>query len=191
MRRSRPARPVLAAILFVLGIAPALAGGNANFLLGPRNASDGDFWGEEDDQMVAGIMVDFGREGWPIHICLSNMDSISDDDGVTGQISEYAVGVMKVWEPRSSIRPYVGGGIALVQAAFVIDVSAGELVQHDSTSGFYVDGGVFWRTGKRFNIGFGARFMTQASVDIEGFEGDADYAQVHLLAGWGWPRRER
>jgi len=181
----------IATILFVAGASPALAGGNANFLVGARNAGDKDFWGSDQDQTVAGVIVDFGKEGWPIHICLANMDSSSDDNGDGGQISEYDLGVMKVWEPHGAIRPYLGGGIAALTASFVIDVGSGDLVLHDTTSALYVDGGVFWRTGKRFNIGLGVRFMTQASVEIQGVRGDADYSQFHILAGFGWPRREK
>jgi hypothetical protein len=183
--------PTLAAILFVVGAAPALAGGNANFLVGSRSAGDKDFWGSEQDQSVAGVIVDFGKEGWPIHLCLANMDSSSDDSSDGGHISEHDFGVMKVWEPQGAIRPYLGGGIAALTASFVSDVGSGDLVQHDATSAFYVDGGVFWRTGRRFNIGFGVRFMTRASVEIQGVRGDADYLQFHLLAGFGWPRREK
>lgn len=183
---------VLTALLIAAGTLPAIAGGNANFLLGHRSVGDEDFWGEDQDQTVAGIMVDFGREGWPIHLCLATMDSSSSDgSSVTRQVSEFALGVIKVWEPQSAVRPYLGGGLAAVSASFVIDVANGHLVQDDTTSGFYVDGGVFWRTGERFNIGLGARFMTQAKIELEGVRGEADYSQFHLMLGWGWPRREK
>jgi hypothetical protein len=56
---------------------------------------------------------------------------------------------------------------------------------------FYLDGGVFWRTGKRFNIGAGVRFLTGASLDIGNESADPDYLQLHVMAGFGWPRRER
>ncbi|HKQ98806.1 MAG TPA: hypothetical protein VJV75_13090 [Candidatus Polarisedimenticolia bacterium] len=177
--------------LLAAGALPALAGGNANFLLGARSAGSEEFWGDEQDQSVAGIMVDFGYEGWPIHLCLSNMDSSSDNEDNDGSISEIAIGVLKVWEGKGTIRPYVGGGVANVIASFSTDVGFGDLVQHDSTGGLYIDAGVFWRTGKRFNVGIGARLMTLADVEIQGVRGDADYTQVHILAGWGWPRRER
>ena len=74
---------------------------------------------------------------------------------------------------------------------FSTDVGGADLVQHDTTSAFYVDGGVFWRTGKRFNIGLGTRVMTLARGEIEGVRGDANYVQFHALAGFGWPRREK
>lgn len=187
----RPHVVVITALLLAAGALPAMAGGNANFLLGARSAGDEEFWGDEQDQSVAGIMVDFGYEGWPIHICLANMDSSSDNDDNDATISEYSVGVLKVWEGKGTIRPYVGGGVAALTASFSTDVGIGDLVQHDSTGGLYIDGGVFWRTGARFNIGLGVRVMTLADVEIQGVRGDADYTQIHILAGWGWPRRDR
>jgi hypothetical protein len=190
MRRRHTA---LAFVLLLLaaGTLPAMAGGNANFLLGNRIAGDKDFWGSRQDQMVAGILVDFGKEGWPIHLCLASMGSSSEENGITGSVDEYALGVMKVWEPRSAIRPFVGAGLAAVTVSFITDTGSGDLVRHDTTSAFYVDGGVFWRTGRRFNIGAGVRFMTQARIEIQGVRGDANYSQFHVLAGWGWPRREK
>jgi hypothetical protein len=190
MRRF-PAAALLLLALIVCA-APTLAGGNANFLIGARSVGDEDFWGDNQDQGVAGVMVDFGKEGWPIHIALANMDSGSESGDVTGSVSEYALGVMKVWEPQGKIvRPYVGGGVAAVTMSFSVDTGGGDFILHDTTSAFYVDGGVFWRTGKRFNIGLGARLMTQARGEIQGVRGDADYVQFHALAGFGWPRREK
>lgn len=106
-------------------------------------------------------------------------------------MSEYAIGVVKVWEPKGAIRPFVGGGVAAVRAILTEDAVTVELVRHDTTSAFYLDGGVFWRTGRRFNIGLGTRLMSLARMEIGGTRFDANYLQVHVLAGFGWPRREK
>lgn len=183
---------VLVLLSCAAGTLPAFAGGNANFLLGNRYTEDTNFWDEDEDQTVAGVMVDFGREGWPIHLCLANMDSWSSDTGArTGIISEIAFGIMKVWESAGAVRPYVGGGLAAVHAAFETDVAGGDLVRDDTAPGLYVDGGVFWRTGRRFNIGLGVRYMALTDVEIQDVSGDADYLQIHMLGGFGWPRREK
>ena len=187
-------KPLSAAlVVLIAGVcgAPALAGGNANFLVGGRSVGDEDFWGDNQDQTASGVIVDFGKQGWPIHIALANIDSSSESSDVTGTVSEISIGIMKVWEPQGTTRPYVGTGVAAVRAVFTDDVGGGDLVLHDTTSAFYVDAGVFWRTGRRFNIGLGTRFMTQARVEIQGIRGDANYVQFHALAGFGWPRREK
>lgn len=183
---------MLAVVLGAAGSVPACASGNANFLVGGRSA-DKDFFGRNDDQGVAGVMVDFGKESWPIHLCLSNMSSGSDEGGRKAGIEECAVGVMKIWEPKKggAFRPFAGAGAAAVTAAFVTDVGEANLVESDSAPAFYVDGGVFWRTGRRFNIGAGVRFLTSADLEIGNATGDANYFQFHVMAGFGWPRRQK
>lgn len=182
----------LAVLLCAAGRAPAFASGNADFLVGARHANH-DFWGEKDDQGVAGVVVDFGEDAWPIHLCLSTMSSGSDEGPGSASISEYAVGVMKIWEPKKGgvFRPFAGAGVAAVSAAFVTDLGDADLVRHDSAAAFYVDGGVLWRTGERFNIGAGVRFLTSGDIAIGNATGDADYFQIHVLAGFGWPRRQK
>lgn len=192
-RRAVLGAPVLLALLLAPGAGRAFADGNANFLIGTRHLADNNFWWS-DNQTVAGVMVDFGRAGWPIHLSLASMSSSHSPDWGTESIDEYSVGVMKVWEPKSAIRPFVGAGIAAVRASVTFDQSGGHLVRDDTSPGGYVDAGVFWRTGRRFNIGFGARLMTLTSVEFQSARGDsgnANYLQLHILAGWGWPRRER
>jgi hypothetical protein len=60
-------------LLSAAGTIPAYASGNANFLIGWRQLGDQDFWKPDDGQSVAGVMVDFGKDRWPIHLCLANM----------------------------------------------------------------------------------------------------------------------
>ena len=64
---------------------------------------------------MLGVLVDFGKENWPIHIALASMDSTSESSDVTGTVSELALGVTKVWEPQRIVRPYVGAGVAAVR----------------------------------------------------------------------------
>jgi opacity protein-like surface antigen len=184
---------VLTLLLVAVGSVPAFASGNASFLTGGRSTSH-DFWGQKDDQGVGGVMVDFGKDNWPIHLCLSTMSSGSDKGPGSAGLSEYAVGIMKIWEVRKGgiFRPYAGAGVAAVSAAFVTDLGGNEdLVQHDGAGALYADGGVLWRTGKRFNIGAGVRFLISDDIQIGNATGDADYVQFHVLAGFGWPRRQK
>jgi hypothetical protein len=180
-------------LLFAAGSVPAHADGNATFLTGGRRTNH-DFWGQKDDQGVGGVMVDFGKDSWPIHLCLSTMSSGSDKGAGSAGISEYSVGIMKVWEVRKGgvFRPYAGAGVAAVSAAFVTDLGGKEnLVRHDGAGALYADGGVLWRTGKRFNIGAGVRFLASDDIHIAGVTGDASYWQFHVMAGFGWPRRQK
>jgi hypothetical protein len=179
-------------LLCAAGSVPAFGSGNADFLAGWRSA-DKDFFGPNDDMGVAGVMVDYGKDSWPIHLCLSTMSSGSDDSGRKAGITEYAVGVMKIWEPKKGgvFRPFAGAGAAAVTAAFVTDLGEANLVETDSAPALYVDGGVLWRTGQRFNIGAGVRFLTSADLTIGDDTGDVRFFQFHVMAGFGWPRRQK
>ena len=185
--------------------AETAAGGNANFILGSRGL-DGDFWGETDSQGVFGVQVDFGPDKWPVKVALGLSVSaaesddfgcvfcgIDDHDGpilgarsLTSGVFEFSSGVL--YQPRKErmTRPYVGGGLAFIGAGQ--EVSRGLVVvdDDDTTVGFYVNGGVTWRLGKRFNIGVDARVVTGTSLELFGKKGDANYGQLGLVLGWGW-----
>jgi len=183
------------AVCFVLGAlsVPAWAGGNANFVLGGR-ALDEDFWSPVDSQAVVGVTVDFGREGWPVHLETGIQGSADDDDlfdvglvKLTGSVAELSFGVNKTWKPKGNVRPFLGGGLASVTARLEAETPLGDVDDEDTSGGVYVHGGVFWRLGERFNIGLDGRILVGTDITLFGAEGDADYAQFGLVLGWGWP----
>ena len=184
------------AIVLLLAASPSLAGGNANFLIGSR-ALDEDFWEPLEQQGVFGVTVDFGKEGWPVNLAIGVYGSgtteeesnlVLGDTDVTGAVGELSFGVLKAWSPKGSFHPYVGGGLASVGAAAEIDTQFfGDDDDHDSSLGVYIHGGVFWRLGSRFNLGVDARSVLGTKITLFGEEGDADYFQLGLLLGWGWP----
>ena len=181
-------------VVIALATAPALAEGNANFLIGVRQL-DEDLWDPLDQQVVGGGTVDFGGADWPIHLETGFYGSSDkeDDDSlllgaeVTVNVAEFFFGVNKTWEPGGNIRPYVGGGLASAAADVEIDTSIGDVDDDDSSLGAYVHGGVFWRLGKRFNIGFDARVLTGTDLTLFDEDFDVDYFQGGLVLGFGWP----
>ena len=187
-----------AAIVLAMGATatPALAEGNANFVLGLR-ALDDDDWEPVEEHVVFGVTVDFGKEDWPIHLAAGYMGSRSEEEeaglDIKATVSELSFGVLKVWD-SSNTRPFVGGGLAALNAELEVDIPGffgfpgGASVTADDTSlAFYAQGGVFWRIGSRFNIGFDARALFGSELEDAGVETDADYFQLGLLLGWGWP----
>jgi len=186
-----------AVLVIALGVVAACcagaaeAGGNANFVLGARGL-DEDFWSPDEDQGVLGVTVDFGRRGWPIHLAAGTAASGAEEHVSGGGkfsvgIGELSFGVLKVWEPQGwTLRPYVGGGLAIVSAS--AELKDGSRVEDDDTSaGVYAQGGVFWRIGPKFNIGLDLRVMGGTDITLFGASGDADYGQAGLVLGWGWP----
>jgi len=165
MRRSLGLTAVL---LMALGTAPVLAGGNVNFMLGTRHMTDNDIWNESElfnidlqDQVMYGVIVDFGGVNWPVNIELGIQGSAMDSDDrpnsfeqdeFEARLLEFNVGVLKVWEvgSRSNVRPYVGGGLTLMDAEVKLTVQVAGLgtdstTFSDTSQGLYAHGGVFWR----------------------------------------------
>jgi len=165
---------------------PASAGGNANFILGGRSLSDGANWGSFDSQSVFAADVDFSVGNWPVNLEAGVQASEKEESffgtNVTGSVTELFVGVNRTWD-HGKMHPFVGGGAASVTAGF----DGGGVSEDDTSAGFYIHGGVFWRIGRRINLGLDVRAMTGTSLTLFGLDGDADYTQGGLLLGWGWP----
>jgi hypothetical protein len=186
-------------VLIVIAAAPALAEGNANFLLGMRQL-DEDTWDPLDQQGVFGVTVDFGGADWPIHLETgfygsSDKEDVFDDTilvegDLKVDVVEVFFGVNKTWDSSGSIRPFVGGGLASAGASIEVDTPFGDVDDDDSSLGAYAHGGVFWRLGQRFNIGFDARFLTGTDLTVFDEDVDVDYLQAGLVLGFGWPKSQ-
>ncbi len=177
---------ILAVLTISASFGAAMAGGNANFVLGGRTLEDEDFWEPVEKHSAFGVNVDFGGEGWPIRLMAGLHGSATEETelgfDLKASVAELTFGVAKIWEAGNA-HPFVGGGLASVTAEFEF----GGFTVDDTSPGFYLHGGVFWRLGSRFNLGGELRLLRGTEIDFFGFEGDADYAQAGLLLGWGWP----
>ena len=193
MKRARTI--FLLTLLATLAASPALATGNANFVLGGR-ILDEDDWEPVDTMPAFGVNIDFGLFGWPVDIAVGLHGSSDEGDvdlpggekaDVTGTVWDLSVGVTKRWLVAGNIHPYVGGGLAYVQAEQEADFSSGGSASDDDASGaLYLDWGIYWRLGDRFNLGVDARFVGLSDLTIGDDEISADYFQAGLLLGWGW-----
>jgi len=188
----------------VLGLAlitcatPALADGNANFVLGARSL-DEDFWTPTDSQAVFGVTVDFGGPQWPVNLAIGYYSSYDKDTALVdvgpvpstadleGSVGELSFGVLKTWK-KGNVRPFLGGGASFVEATGKFSAPGGFSDDDSSGSaGAYVEGGVYWRLARRLNIGLHARIVGGSDVTLFGVDGNADYGQFGFLVGWGWP----
>jgi hypothetical protein len=167
---------------------PSLAAGNVNFILGQKML-DKDDWDPLEDQPEFGAQITVGGADWPVHIAIDVIGSLDEEtvfgEDVTGSTVEVAPGVRKIWG-KNKTHPFVGGGIALVQG----EVEVFSVSFDDTGTGYWIDGGVFWRLGPRFNIGFDARWSS-AKIDFDVFgdpinDVEAGGEHLGLLLGWGW-----
>lgn len=176
------------------GLARAEPEGNVNFLLGMHWLQDDD-WGPLDEQPELGAMMDFGGSDWPIHIAVDVLASGTEEkeDGLDFEatIVQIGLGVRKIWEV-DSMRPFAGIGALGVRA----DAEIEGFDDSDKGFGGWIDGGIFWRIGSAFNVGFAVRYATseiELSELEEAFPGsgvddlDAGGFEAGVLLGWGWP----
>ena len=188
----RIAQCTLIAIATACLASPALAGGNANFILGSRGL-DKDFWEPVNGQVAFGAQVDFGKMAWPIHLETGIQVSVGAEEDfigsndLYGSVVELDFGVNKTWELKGPARPFMGGGLAAVGAAITFETPGDDIDDDDDTGGVYFHGGVFWGIGSRFNIGIDGRALVGTNVTLFREDGDADYLQLGMILGWGWP----
>lgn len=182
----------------ILLAAPALASGNLNFTSGSRTLDD-DFWEPLEEQDDYGLTVDFGEPNWPVNIAIGYYQSSGDGTVASfpvlgpvdaeGTINEWSLGAHRVWTLRSPVRPFIGGGLTYVETEADLDSALGGTSDDDSSNGVYVEGGVYFRLAEVLNLGVQGRMTEGTDITLFEGDGDADYYQVGLLFGFGWPAR--
>ena len=183
-------RGILAAVLmlFSINIYAGSWTGNVNFLLGQKSLETDD-WGDLDKQAAFGVFVDFGQSDWPVSIAIDVLGTYDEttDTGINieGSTSEIDAGIRKIWKvSNTSMRPYIGGGLALVGAE--LKATGPFPVSDDDTGvGLWLNGGVYWTLGQSFNIGLDLRY-SDAEVTLFGVDGEAGGTTAGLLLGYHW-----
>lgn len=185
----------LVVVVACLALSPALWAeqrGNFNVVLGGRQFDDTDMWEPVDTQFVLGANFDFAIERWVVNwifsLYTSDHDSTVDLSGVPISVElstlELATGVVKYW--GKTTRPYIGGGFSFINA----DLTGGALgltASDDDTSvAGYINGGIYWRIGRLFNVGIDGRVLAGSDLQIFNTNTNANYYQAGLILGWGW-----
>ena len=200
MERARAAARALVPALLALGLSQAAEAGNVNFTLGTRQFTDSALEPVEE-QAVVGVNVEWNQETLPFSLVVG-LHRSSDDrnvgaafrDRVSAELTvvDLSFGIAKIWDKHPHARPFVGGGLSLIHAE--AEVSFFGLTEGDEAVelGLYLDGGIFWRVGKTFNVGITGRYtLTEVEDDVlferlNDFEADLDSLQVGMILGWGW-----
>jgi opacity protein-like surface antigen len=161
--------------------------------LGGRQLNEDD-WSPVEDQTAVG--VEFVHEGHdaPVgfEVALFVSEKSKDDVpagattiDVTGKTAELSAGVRKTFlKDDGHFHPYLGGGLAAIQAKFRGELSTGGAASDDDTSAaLYVHGGVDFDLGPAFLIGLDLRFLGGSDITLFDANGDADYGQLALVLG--------
>lgn len=179
----------LAAAVLVASLAsPAFATGNVKFLSGERAMDDEAAWGPFGDQELSAADVDFSMWGSPVQFgagfqSSQKRKSFSGSDLTLG-VREIYFGVNKIWNVNGRrMHPFVGGGGVEVMVWRKFRGTAPD----DRSHGYYAHGGVFWRLGRYFDIGFDGRTVWRTHLSLSFVDFNANYHQLAFLLGWGWP----
>jgi opacity protein-like surface antigen len=164
----------IAAIVLTGLLAPAAeAGGNLNLVLGQKE-QDKSFSDTEkvQEQDLLGLMFDWGSEGWPVNFAIDIMSSSKDSDdndfnvNVDGSTLVIDGGVRWYFLKDRTWEPYVGGGLSYISAEVDTDGTSNDLEFDDSAVGYWINGGIKWVLGERFNLGGDIRW-DKAELDVE------------------------
>lgn len=106
--------------------------------------------------------------------------------------SELRLGVRKIWEPTSNMRPFAGFGLAMIQAKRKASVDpadaarydiAANLKDNDKALGMWISGGVYWTLflgGMFSDINFGVEVAySQANVEFKEMGGKLNAGGTH------------
>ena len=139
---------------------PALADGydsNVRLFLGQKHL-DSEDWNSLDQQNEIGIIFDIKKPSWPVSIALDVMGSGEDKNELgteRGYTLEQHLGVRKIWATdNSKFRPYLGGGLAFIQAESEVTGSAKD---DDSAIGAWVGVGADWHISSKMSLGVDIR----------------------------------
>ena len=198
---------VLVIICFLLSIpSPALCqrssdphswSGNVNFFLGAKFLEEDD-WEPVDEHVEGGILVDFKQQWFPFSIAIDLLYSGNDQDmgvhvfgfgtfgaHVESRTTEVNLGIRKIWEKSETVRPFVGGGLAIINAELNSKALGVSESDDDTGVGAWIDAGIYWTLNKQFNIGVDARW-SRAEVDLYGITGQAGGWHIGAMAGFHW-----
>ncbi len=179
------------AVVLMLFFASANANawtGNVNAFLGQKTLEEDD-WAPLDKQAEFGVLVDFKQPDWPVSIALDFLGSYDEAIALgfnfEGTTSEFDVGVRKIWDVSgSTIRPYIGGGLAFINAELKITTYP-TITDDDNGTGIWFGGGVYWALGPHFNLGFDLRY-SKADVTVYDVDVEAGGTHAGVTLGYHW-----
>lgn len=162
--------------------------GNISGYLGVKSLDEDD-WQELDGQTSIGVIADFKRNSWPVSISIDIIGSADfhevgalEDVGYT---VENHFGVRKIFTTNSSFMPYIGGGVAIINAGIENKAPSGTVKDDDSAVGSWVGAGSYLQITKNFNVGVDIRY-SKADVTLFNIEREAGGLHAGITAGYHW-----
>ena len=164
--------------------------GNISGNIGQKSLDDKD-WGELDGQGSLGMILDFKKKSWPVSIAvdviISGTEEKDGDIETNGGTFETDIGVRKIFElSNSSIKPYIGGGIAIIGAGTqTIDDGKTISDEDDTGTGAWLGGGMYYAASESLIIGFDLRY-SEAEVTLSDEDREAGGFRTGFTVGYHW-----
>lgn len=165
--------------------------GNVGGYLGKKTLDDKD-WPQHDKHDSIGMVLDFKKKDWPVSVAVdwfgTGDENQSGSDKNNVYSAEAHIGVRKIFElpiPDCKLRPYVGGGLALVHAEQEIHANGVTSKSDDSDQGYWIGTGTYYRVSENLNLGLDVRY-SEAQVRLGGDEREAGGVLAGLGVGYHW-----
>ncbi|MEO0651526.1 MAG: outer membrane beta-barrel protein [Planctomycetota bacterium] len=177
--------------------------GRFDVMFGVQDADDSDLDGVGLDEPIGAELrlgVELVPEGW-LAIDLGLGGGVDESNGnvtvlgnttnaeVDGTYSELTLGL--TLQPTFAIRPdsfglqpYVGAGVALINVDGSFDLGVGDLVDDDSTIGFYLRYGLAAQFENGLRLGAEYRAVQAEEVELFNREFDFDYDRIAGFIGF-------
>jgi opacity protein-like surface antigen len=175
-------------LIAAIGLAPLpgfAAGANITGTVGFRQLSND--WYPTDTHAMGGLLADFSLWEAPLHIELGLRDSGDSADRNGNHyklnVGDFMAGV-SVIPDYGYVRPYLSVGLAVVEAEATLNGDK----QSDSSAGWYMGGGVLWRTAPNFTIGIDGRYIGGTSVFDNA---DVNNFTIAARIGYSWDMHMR
>lgn len=159
--------------------------GNIRIFLGGKGLDKSD-WDPVEVQSEFSILSDFGPADWPVHFAAdlrfgaSNTETFAGLD-VQSTSWEFNLGVRKIFNPESDVRPYVGGGLAFGGA----ELELGGSRESDSGAGLWVDFGIDFTITAPMTIGL-ELCWSSIPITVAGVDTDAGGFHLGLTIGFSF-----
>ncbi len=189
---------VLAAFLMVFLVAGGMSAqandgfawaGTADMFLGVKSLGKDD-WSPANEHYEIGLLTDFHKMYWPAAIAVDLLYSTGEGSfevfDFEATTMELDIGVRKRWDWLYRSCPYLGGGLALIQADGSAESGGVSYLDGNGSGvGFWLNAGLRWKLGDSYNVGLDLRY---SSAEVKDVFSSVDAGGLHggLIFGMAW-----
>jgi opacity protein-like surface antigen len=143
-----------------------------------------------EDQTAFGLEYVAERPGDDFGVALGV--SYSGEQGSEGgedvevEVFDASLGLRRSFDVSQIARPYVGLGLSLLAADSSRETPAGSTSDEDIATAFHLRAGALFDITERFHLGFDARWVFSAGLDLDTIKGDGDSAQLAFVVGYSF-----